>query len=238
MTYCMNGIEVKIPERALRPREAPPPSPHVALRSPMMATRMLRPRSVPGLGEVQPAVVAPALQISQALTKEQCLTNLCALKQKQAKLEKRLNFQVARLRNMSPLNTNAEVLTRAQRLVDTMMQQVKLLADKANKLALVAIERGATEDEVKAACGAAAVAPTIPTTPVIETNEPKQLPDGSVAPGSDAKVVDSATGKPVAEGAAAQSASAESDEYGKGAGIGLGTLALVGLGLWWWLRKK
>lgn len=186
MAYCaMNGIEVKIPQRALRPREAPPPPPSVTMASKMVAERMLRPRT-------------PAAKSLVGVDVRACLERVRSLKGRQRECERHLAQLVAALRLIEPKLSSEQ--RRARQLeIDKLRAMIMQIAAQANQLAMDAIKGGASQADVRAAAGepmesAPGAAP--PAAPVIETSQPRLLPDGSVVPGPDATVT-TPEGRPI-----------------------------------------
>ena len=99
MAYCsMNGVEVKVPMRALRPREPAPPQPAVTMRSPLVAQRMLRPRT----------------KAEKALTGvdvKACLEKVRALKKEQRRCEARVKELLEKLKSATAAGLGAVVAT-------------------------------------------------------------------------------------------------------------------------------
>lgn len=199
MAYCsMNGVEVKIPMRALRPREPAPPPPSKTMASPLVVARMLRPRT-------------PAEKSLVGVDVAACLERVKKLKEEQRRCEARVQELLAKLKEMTAAGLGAVVSTmytgtsspvlQLQREIDRLMLCIKQLSEAANMAAMDAIKGGATQDQVRAAAGESSIERTPvaapPAAPVIETSTPAVLPDGSVAPGPDAKLTTPDTGKPV-----------------------------------------
>ena len=185
MTYCaMNGVEVTIPQRALRPREpAPPPPPSQTMASPLVAKRMQRPRT-------------KAERSVAGVDVKACLARVKACREEQRRLERRLQGLVERL-GKTAQTLSPEQRKSLQQQIDHLIECIKKLAAQANEAALAAIEGGATAEQVRAAgVDNLEVKAPVNAAPVIETNTPALLPDGSVIPGPDAKTVDLETGKP------------------------------------------
>jgi len=220
----MNGVEVKLSERALRPREPAPPQPSVTMRSPMVARRMLRPRT-----KSETAIVGVDVK--------ECLHAIRRLKQKQRACEKELKRLVEKLQlNASQMSPSE--LKNAQARIDDVLKQIESLAAQANAAAMAAIKGGATQEQVRAAAGEGPVGSrTIPgssdaavSTPVVvETNSPSILPDGSIIPGPDAQLT-TPDGKPVTP-----ETQGEQEEKSSHA---LFWLAGAGAALWLWSRSK
>jgi hypothetical protein len=229
----MNGVEVKVPERALRPREPAPPLPSVTMRSPMVARRMLRPRT-----KAETALVG--VDVKAALD---CIRQL---KKQQRACEAQLQKLVDRLKSTQSTLPPASLKT-LQSKIDKLLKQIELLAAKANEAAMAAIKGGASQEQVRAAAGEGSVLSRVvpgmsPAAPapgssdasvaapvVVETNTPAVLTDGTVVPGTDAKLT-TPDGKPVEPPAAG----ADADEKG---GISLIHVAIAG-GLAWWLWRR
>lgn len=209
MAYCaMNGIEVKIPERALRPREPAPPPPSVTMASKQVALRMLRPRT-----KAEKALTGVDVRAA--------LARVRSLKAQQRGYEKRLKVLVEKLRKLAasglgavtvgpgyayssvPATVSAtEQRVALQKEIDRLIECIKKLSAEANQLAMDAIKGGASQTDVRAAAGEGAAPERTPVSappaaPVIETRTPAVLPDGSVVPGPDAKLTTPDTGKPV-----------------------------------------
>lgn len=226
MSYCaMNGVEVNVPERALRPREPAPPSPSVTMASPLVAKRMLRPRT-------------KAEKAMTGVDVKACLAAIKDCKKQQRAYEKRLKELVEKLNRVLASNPGSKDVRDLQKMIDSLLACIKNIAAKANQYAMDAIKGGASQDDVRVAAGDAPIERTPvaapPAAPVIETNTPAVLPDGSVVPGSDAKVTTPETGKPV-EPEKEGKAGAESESSGMGI---LPMLAIAG-GAWWlWSRMK
>ena len=144
MSYCaMNGVEVKIPERALRPREPAPPPPSTTMRAPMVATRMLRPRT-----KSETALVGVNVKA--------CLARVKTLKAQQRGCESRLKTLVDQLkRTSSTLSPSA--LKALQTQIDKLLKQIEALAAQANDSAMTAIKGGASQDAVRVAAGDAPI---------------------------------------------------------------------------------
>ena len=223
--YCsMNGVEVKLSERALRPREPAPPQPSVTMRSPMVARRMLRPRT-----KSETAIVGVDVK--------ECLHAIRRLKQKQHACEKELKRLVEKLQlNASQMSPSE--LKNAQSRIDDVLKQIESLAAQANAAAMAAIKGGATQAQVRAAAGEGPVSSrTIPGSSdavvsapvVVETNSPAILPDGSIIPGPDAQLT-TPDGKPVTP-----ETQGEQEEKSSHA---LFWLAGAGAALWLWSRSK
>lgn len=263
MTYSVHGINVVIPDQALRPRESPPPLPAVTMSAPLVSQRFLRPRSG-GLSGVQSR--APVRR--KLSPKEETLLRLKAMFDRKKQLEKEIAVLKRRLVSVSRQN-KPQAVRALQAALDSLVKQVMKIAGQMNQLALAAIKLGATEAEVRAIVGklpegvvvppppaaltpapvvSPAPSPTSPppadaapppaaAPPVVETNEPKVREDGALIPGPDAKVLDPTTGKEVAP------ESGEDEGYAAGkasaGGIGLAHLAVAGGLVWWFfLRKK
>lgn len=236
--YCsMNGVEVKLPERTLRPREPGAPQPSVTMRSPMVAKRMQRPRT-----KWETAIVGVDVK--------ECLHAIRRLKQKQHACEKELKRRVEKLKldtaQFSPVD-----LKYAQSCIDKLLREIESLAAQANEAAMAAIKGGATQAQVRAAAGEgpvssrtlpgrsisepAAPAPgssdaVVSAPVVVETNSPAILPDGSIIPGPDAQLT-TPDGKPVTP------PSGEGEEEEKSSNA-LWLLAGAGAALWLWSRSK
>jgi hypothetical protein len=163
MTYILSGLKVTVDPRAMRPREPARPMPAAVLRSPELATRMLRPRSPtdPGGSQVH-------------------LARAKALKLQQMALEKQLACTQAK----TP--TSPQMAVQIQRQAAVIVQQVKQVAAEANKAAMAAVEKGAPPAEVKEAVS---VNTSTSMTPVIESSTADLQLDGTVKMGPDAAVV-------------------------------------------------
>lgn len=233
--YCsMNGVEVKLPERTLRPREPGAPQPSVTMRSPMVAKRMQRPRT-----KSETALVGVDV--------DACLRTIRRLKQKQHACEKQLQRLVDQLkRTVSQLS--AVELKDLQSRIDKLLREIESIAAQANEAAMAAIKGGATQAQVRAAAGDGPVssrilpgvsvsAPAPGGSPdsgasapvVVETNSPAILPDGSIIPGPDAQLT-TPDGKPVTP------PSGEGEEEKSSNALWL--LAGAGAALWLWSRSK
>lgn len=209
MAYCaMNGIEVKIPERALRPREPAPPPPSVTMASKQVAMRMLRPRT-----KAEKALTGVDVRAA--------LARVRSVKAQQRVYEKKLKVLVEKLGKLTasglgavtvgpgyayssvPATVSAtEQRVALQREIDKLIECIKKLSAEANQLAMDAIKGGASQADVRAAAGEGAApertpVASSPAAPVIETSAPVVLTDGSVLPGPDAKLTTPDTGKPV-----------------------------------------
>jgi hypothetical protein len=225
MAYCaMNGVEVKIPERALRPREPAPPLPSVTMASPLVARRMLRPRT-----KAETSLVGVDVK--------KCLELVRELKQQQRKYEERLAVLVERLKHKAS-SMEPKARKKVQSDIDSLLKCIEQIAAKANEAAMAAIKGGASQEDVRAAAGESRIERTPvaapPAAPVIETRTPAVLPDGSVIPGPDAKLTTPETGKPVAP----EKDKAETASKDEG-GLGLVHLALIAGGTWFlWSRLR
>lgn len=228
MAYCaMNGVEVKISERALRPREAPPPPPSVTMSSPLVAKRMLRPRT-----KAEKAMTG--VDVRAALAKVR------SVKAQQRSYEAQLKKLVDQLKKSAAAGATSRDVMALQKKIDELLACIKALAAQANQQAMDAIKGGASQDDVRVAAGDAPIERTPvaapPAAPVIETSAPAVLPDGSIVPGPDAKVTTPETGKPVEPHKEGDGkAGAESEE----GGLSIVHLALIAGGAWWlWSRSK
>lgn len=185
MTYCaMNGVEVKVPERALRPREPARPLPALTMKSPLVAQRMQRPRT-----KAERSLVGVDVK--------ECLAIIKNCRAQQRDYELKLKSLVEELAKLVASGGSSAQRKALQLQIDNLIECIKKLAARANEAALAAIKGGASLEDVRAAgLDNLEVRAPVNAAPVIETNSPALLPDGSVIPGPDAKTVDLETGKP------------------------------------------
>jgi hypothetical protein len=166
MTYILSGINISVPARASRPREPKRPAPSKVVSSPEMAARLLRPRSLKSPGN--PAAHLVALKNAK-------------LQQKQA--ERGIKALQAKL----SVTKDAPTRTAIKRQIDVCIKQVRDFSAVANREALAAIDKGASESSVKDVSSAASEGSV---TPVVESSTAALQEDGSVALGPDAAIVD------------------------------------------------
>lgn len=222
--YVLEGVRVVVPERALRPREPAPPPPSLTMASPMVGTRLLRPRSRPGMiGFSGLGGLGAADFIKVGKGKDFYLDQVRKLKSEQRAKERKLERNKISLERYQQQNAQnggkfSALIERTKKEIDALVNEIMKLAAKANDAALAAIKEGATRDEVRAI--AADIA--LPEPPAVETAAPAVTPDGTVIPGPDAKVVGAETGKPVGEGGSGS----ESEGMGAGVKIALAVGAL------------
>ena len=180
-TQHLGSVQVQVPTRTLRPREATLRSPHTTVSSPEMADRLLRPR---GSNAMSPARA------------KRHLAQVLLFKGQQGDIEKRLVLMVSELKNVVhvaglSVDQNALAACRARKralevAIDALIKKIKALSLAANEAALKAVVEGASQAEVIAV--ATSILPTAGNTVVVESATVQVTPAGTIVPGPDAKV--------------------------------------------------
>jgi hypothetical protein len=186
MTYCaMSGVELKMSMRASRPREPARPRPALTMKSALVAQRMQRPRT-----KAEKSLVGVDVK--------ECLAAVKRSRDQQRACELKLKTLVEDLAKLVASGGSLGARRTLQAQIDNLIACIKQLAARANEAALAAIKGGASLEDVRAVgLDNLEVKAPVNAAPVVETNSPALLTDGSVLPGPDAKLVNLETGKPV-----------------------------------------
>jgi hypothetical protein len=166
MAYVLNGVEVQVSDRAVRPREPARPSRALTVASPEMATRAPRPRET-----ITPGLLTDKLLLRVAAAKGQqkeLEKVLAAIGQELKALQARV-IPLGQSKQMQALtNVQARILV-LQKDAVACIEAIKACAAKANEAANSAIRTGTTRavTQAAAAAGTASAANT-PVAPSVQ----------------------------------------------------------------------
>lgn len=208
MAY-VGSVGVEISQQAVRPREPARPSPHAAVRSPMMATRQARPRSTVPYGSVASKYVQQVTLYKGQQAKLEKLLKQIGVQLKACRLSMRRNVKNPRAVQAAKMNCLA-----LEKAAVACIKAIKACAGKANLAADAAVATGASLTQVKAA--AKSVALSSAKTAAIESKTATVLPSGEIVPGADAQVVSTPVETEASAADAAEDAAVAAEAAGGG----------------------